>query len=114
MELLLFSLYFYVPANGFPSRLVRGLSILVQELVSCSCPHQGPGKKGKGQGIVQRKICSLWHGCSWELASLLTSCFRILHPSALPFHGSHVIYFCPNVQTLSYWCKDDLDQDGLL
>lgn len=90
------------------------VTILVQELVSCSCLHQGPGKKGKGQGIVQRKLCILWHGCSWELASLLTSCFRFLHPSALPFHGSHVIYFCPNVQTLSYWCKDDLDQDGLL
>lgn len=115
MELLIFYLYFYVPADGFPSGTGEGtVTILVQELVSCSCPHQGPGTKGKGQGIIQRKLCVLWHGCSWELASLLTSCFRFLHPSALPFHGSHVVYFCPNVQTLPCWCKDDLDQGGLL
>lgn len=31
------------------------VTILAQELVNCSCPHQGPGKKGKGQGIIQCK-----------------------------------------------------------
>jgi len=113
-ELLLSYLYLYVPADGSPPGAAEGtVTILVQELVSSSRPHRGPGRKGKGQGIIQRKLCLLWHGCSWELASLLTSCFRFLHPSALPLHRSHIVYFGSSEQTLSCWCKDDLDQYGL-
>ena len=59
-ELLLSYLYFYVPADGSPSEAGEvTVTILVQELASCSSPHRGPGRKGKGQGIIQRKLLSV-------------------------------------------------------